>query len=210
MARGGIVTTAYAGKAEYLTPTPLRAVRAWDLTSDGWLTGIFFTQIWTPGENKAQCRQTRRTEERICFHPQFDPDAGPDSREWPKCHPTACFALAQPCPTPPDPTEGERCGFYGFFDGSRDYEQASRISGVIAVYGHILVGERGLRAQYARILGLFVPDLVVISAPQTDTPAGATTWAGPDSVELLHEHYSNIPFYATRDDLLAALPLTPL
>jgi hypothetical protein len=54
-----------------------------------------------------------------------------------------------------------RCGFYSFHEpeGAREYYYGEHIGmlGVIEAYGHVTIGNRGMRSSKARLVGLVVP-----------------------------------------------------
>lgn len=79
------------------------------------------------------------------------------------------------------------CGFYAYFDGGNDYDRFHTITGIVEGYGTVTVGSRGFRAAKARIVAL--------------VDRGAR-------LDLVAEHYPDVPVYPTLAEALAAHPLT--
>lgn len=165
----------------------VRGTRSFGVDRLGRLTGVTYQQVWTPGENKAECLKDT----------EYD-----SNRQW-------RAALRFPAPiyyTLPTPRQSgkkswldamlgvdaaveatieeakrreeeaekariaeeearrkadrlENCGhgFYGYYDGSNDYYQHGRVMGVIEGYGETIVGTRGFRCMKARIVALRIP-----------------------------------------------------
>lgn len=57
-------------------------------------------------------------------------------------------------------TKGCSCGFYAYFDGGNDYHQSDdgTVAAVVEGYGTCTLGDRGFRAEKARLLALIVPE----------------------------------------------------
>jgi hypothetical protein len=106
------------------------------------------------------------------------------SGEWDDGASTArCLAHGH---TPAAPGCG--CGFYayGTYDAVRDHDEAHDVVAVVACWGRVVPGTRGLRAQHARI------EAIWLSA----TVPRHLVW-------LLHERYPSVAFYRSRRLMLA-------
>jgi hypothetical protein len=129
-------------------PGVFRGARSFRIDPDGWLTGIVYRTIWTPGVNTAECRQWLTVAARL---PAY----------W----------------TPPENTlrlpEGHgmdvcRHGFYAYSSASNDYHQDGFVSGVIEGWGkEVMLGSRGFRASKARIVALCVSEVRVTDRDRT-------------------------------------------
>lgn len=151
--------------------------RAFNVDSLGRLTGIHYRQVWRPGENVAECRKK-------------DDPYGLSSFAF-----TFLYGGSEPVaqPKPKLPLQHSRetcaCGFYGYYDGSNDYHDKGRVSGVIEAYGDVLIGTRGFRAAKARIVALRIPKSV------------------PDRVAaLVRRNYAGVPFFPTFSAMVAEFP----
>lgn len=119
---------------------PVRGVRAFNLTSQGWLAGITYPYCWSPGVNTALCMTT------------FSGMAVPNTQE--------PHRLSQ-C------KHGLGHGFYAYFEGSNTYRSATigRPEAVIEGYGTgdntPVIGSRGFRAGLAEIVALTFPAVVL-------------------------------------------------
>lgn len=128
----------------------LVGMRAFDVDSLGRLTGPSFGGVFKPGENVATC--------------------GGDGT-----NPASAFVVAQrelramtyrmnaraqtgkaPALRPAHVVGGVTCscGFYAYFDGRNDYAKPGRVSALVEGYGVCTVGERGFRAEKARLVAL--------------------------------------------------------
>jgi len=105
----------------------------------GRLRGIAYQEIWTPDENTAVCGVVGRmpSKNRVAEH-------------MPSC----------------------TCGFYSYHSGrAKGYVKprltfdsgtgraSIEVGGIVENYGHTIVGDKGFRSQYARIVALYLPDL---------------------------------------------------
>lgn len=95
------------------------------------LKSLNHDDTWEPGENIAGCRGSHygRIRELLGGGPQ---------------------------PTHDAPVEGCACGFYAVsdLDALLDYADSGSIFGVVHLYGRIVVGERGWRAEKAKVAGI--------------------------------------------------------
>ncbi len=94
------------------------------------------------------------------------------------------------------PDEDCRCGVYAFAsvaDITRQYGQGQRVLAVVACHGKIIAGTKGLRAQRARIVAL---------------------WLSPQLSRTLRDkvvaHYPHLPLFSSRSAMLAEFPPTEL
>lgn len=117
--------------------------RSWDVTSEGFLMGLFWHQIWHPGRNAAVCLK-RTTMGSYVPHPSAVSSPAPGSD----------LVVRE---APPHSFEDCRCGFYGYFDGSNDYYRAGYVAGVIEAFGEVYIGTKGFRAMKAEIIALQIP-----------------------------------------------------
>lgn len=138
----------------------LRGTRSFLVDKYGRLTGVTYQQVWTPGENIANCRRND-TYDALTF------------AIW--AHGSQMVRSSRPEPEP-HPLRDCRHGFYGYYDGSDDYHKEGMISGVVEGFGECVVGTRGFRSMKARIVALHIPDDVpahvrrMIARNYKDTP----------------------------------------
>lgn len=104
--------------------------RSFEVTDGGLLTGCTYRQPWTVGENLA-----------VCFA-----QTGWSTHD----------QIQEAKPSEPHPITSCKHGFYAYYDGSNDFRQDRRVSGVIQGYGETLIGSRGFRCMKARILALTI------------------------------------------------------
>jgi len=159
----------------------VRGARTFLLTTDGWLTGLYYRQVWLPGEiNHATCRK----EGGYVHLPDNRDDVIllPDNQEHYETIDKAHMLLPE-----------ERCGFYGYYDGSNDYNPPANpkrdmVSGVVEGFGSVLIGERGFRAQKARIVALQIPKNY------------------PKRYERIIMRYASVPMFTSFRDMMKAFP----
>jgi hypothetical protein len=175
----------------------LRGVRTWSVDRLGRLTGVSYTQVWTPGENTASCRigdlgglstsgqiirtvsplddpvvQTMRS---LAYAMAANAGASSKTRE-------SCSRLSPDC----------TCGFYAYHDGVADYHPISYcIEGIIDGYGLTTVGTRGFRCEKARIVALLIRDSDRRNLPRCS---------------LVERNYPDVPVFRKRKQMLAAFP----
>jgi hypothetical protein len=141
----------------------IRAVRTFRVGPGGVLYPLFSNRAWTEGTNAAQCRVFR-----------------PDHAE------SAAHAAPEPDCT---------CGFYAYSSalGAAEYPNAKHVLAVVACWGRVVAGTRGLRAEYARIEAIWVSNAV---------PAYLA--------EEMRNSYPSVAVYADKDTMLAEHPPTDL
>ncbi len=154
-------------------------VRAFLVNDVGMLTGIFYGQTWrADANNRARCRHRNPTYPRIGTGPGSRYDD--DTDQAPECETAHMLACTS------------KCGFYGYYEGSNDYNPADkphidRVSGVVWGWGHCLIGTRGFRVSRARIVAL-------VANPEIPN------W------DLVRENYAQIPMFRTFDEMVAEFP----
>jgi hypothetical protein len=110
---------------------------------------------------------------------------------------TAFCRLAQPAEparhAAPDPDC--TCGFYAYAteDAAGEYPNSRHVLAVVACWGHVIAGTRGVRAQHARIEAIWMSDAVP-----------------PDLAAEVVARHPSVRAYADRAAMLAAHPPTRL
>lgn len=143
--------------------------RTFKVTDDGWLRGLFYNQIWRPGVNVAECMSHYRTFP--IYSAQFMKNLPPEE------------------PRGPHSMEDCKHGFYGYLEGSNDYQRHGPVYGVIEGWGESMHGPRGFRVMKAQILGLHV-----------------TTGVALELAAKVAGNYPGIPWFESFEDLVAAIP----
>lgn len=209
----------------------LYGLRSFKVTDDGWLTGVSFPKPWAPGTNKSECWAVTAWEA-DGMHTTHKPRQvnlihdNPDLPSWKK-HYTAWeimndegdFWTTRTCPTPlyehqDDPLHNVGtcvCGLHGYLAGSLSYAvKPHRISGVVRAWGQMGVGARGFRAQYARIVALYLPPFRFDSGGGFHYAADEPNHRPPhpDVLVKVRNRY-HLPIYRTLAELTAAHPTTP-
>lgn len=189
LAAGGRVEPEPEPKPEPLTEfgapefsiEPVKGARAFDVDKYGRLRGVTYEQVWTPGENLAECRQDSLSAGLRSLSITLYGHTGgyvPFSTE-----------TQQRSTRDPHSLVGCKHGFYGYYDGSNDYYRPDRVSGVIEGYGEVVVGTRGFRATKARIIALHIP---------ADVPYGMR--------QRVQRNYRDIPCFDTFEAMVAEHP----
>lgn len=127
----------------------LIGVRAFDVDGLGRLVGPTYPQVFKPGENVAGCFVGSAFTKR-----SHSFEAALDRLNGKKATPVS------PAPARPQHQVGNvncGCGFYAYFDGSNTYGQHDRVTAVVEGYGVCTVGDRGFRAEKARLVALVDP-----------------------------------------------------
>jgi hypothetical protein len=144
----------------------IRALRTFRIGPGGVLHPLFSDQPWRPGTNTAHCR--------VADAVGLDAsDAGEHVAPEPNC----------------------TCGYYAYAteSGALEYPNAKHVLAVVACWGHVIAGTRGLRAQHARVEAIWMSETV----PATLAAMVASGY--PDAL-----------VYADKADMLEAHPLTVL
>jgi len=141
----------------------IRAVRTFRIGPGGLLYPLFGNQAWTGGTNTARCRA----------HRPGGADAG--SHE----------------PPEPDCT----CGFYAYASqtSAAEYPNARHVLAVVACWGRVVAGTRGIRAEQARVEAIWMSDTVP-----------------PDLVNQVRARYPSTSVYADKEAMLTEHPATDL
>jgi hypothetical protein len=111
----------------------LYGLRAFGIEDDGLHSVSMRDYLWKPGEMVASCYHTFDYWDANYFDAQ------------PKRHQVASGRC--------------RCGFYSYHQvpEAKSYHPEDGIMGVIEAYGHVTLGNKGMRSEKARIVGLVVP-----------------------------------------------------
>lgn len=123
--------------------TPIRGLRKWRVTDEGWLRSLFKGYIWVDGENVCECLKV-------------DPDAYMMHAYYPYMHRGGAFDGGELQSRPHDMADCT-CGFYAFNERSSDYDYNAQVIGVVEQYGDVYLGTKGSRATRARPLALCMP-----------------------------------------------------
>lgn len=152
------------------------AYRLFGLDSCGRLSALRFPQYWKPGENIATCM----------VESSISTDQSTSS--YYNC-------------TVPTPNLDCTCGFYAFYDSSAedihnnstDWPDQMLVRGVIAAYGKVLVGTKGIRAEKARIVAV--------------APDGASRLRKTERWDLMEKLYPDVPAYSKAYKMVASYPI---
>lgn len=136
----------------------IRGVRSFDVDRLGRLTGVSYQRVFKPGENVAECSDLARAHATL----QHAVRRMGERVQWAYTTPRAIGGPApqpSPAPEPEHHTAGKgcTCGFYAYFDGGNDYAKQGRVTGIIEGTGCLTVGDRGFRAEKARLVALVDP-----------------------------------------------------
>lgn len=145
----------------------IRALRTFRVGPGGVLYPLFSDAPWRDGPNTATCLRcpprTGTSADVLPPHPAPDPDC--------------------------------TCGFYAYGSEAAvgDYPHGRHVLAVVACWGRVIAGTRGLRAEQCRIEAVWLSDTV----PE-------------ELVALVRDRYPSAAVYRDRARLLAAHPLTEL
>lgn len=189
-------------------------LRSFSTDTLGRLTGVVVPQVWTPGENVAECRyeQVHGRLHSSLFMSSYTGGVVPLPCTCRTCQlgfssiygmPPASILSADPA----DLTTAKKaphdvgslaceCGFYAYFDGGDDYHSKASmaVTGIVEGYGHVVAGVRGFRAEKARVLALI--------KPKRDVLVGQRLW------EQVAHNYVDVPAFKTVNQALAEHPLS--
>lgn len=188
--------------------------RSFRIDALGRLTGVTYQQVWTPGENQAECRAQKPIKGGV-YHgaevPKYATRAAYEDAA------SVTFEVQDPTATPimyssngstygsfsvrmvtvpkthpvvDEPVDEHgiaKCGhgFYGYYDGSNDYYTEGYVSGVVEGYGEVIIGTRGFRCMKARIVALSIDDKV-------KSPLRS----------LVQRNYRDVPMYTDFKDMV--------
>lgn len=171
-------------------------VRSFSVDKLGRLTGVTFRKVWRPGENQAVCL-AKHDDDYIVGHAATSV-ANIHRLMQEALGMATSLSVTIPAAAPPPPPKPKvlehsfaecKCGFYAYYDGSNDYYDEARVTGVVEGYGETLIGTRGFRAMKARIVGLYLD-------PEDERGKFAR-------VRL---NYPDVPVFDTFAELTAAFP----
>lgn len=197
----------------------LRGHRSFAVDKLGRLTGVSHQVVWTPGLNEAVCRYSQNSVTLSLYNDYWtrvmlggpisttvspggiisstvalDPGFSETEAARTKAKQEAEDRRKDPSHIA---TLGCECGFYAYFDeGSNPYHtKGETLRGLVEAQGRLTVGNRGFRAEKAAIVALIEPGKRAMSGK-----------AG-QRIALVKRNYPEIPFFASRDEALAAFPL---
>jgi hypothetical protein len=141
----------------------IRAVRTFRVGPGGALYPLFSNTPWGDGANTARCRAVRLAAVSGPSHPAPDPDC--------------------------------TCGFYGYASDAAagEYPNARHVLAVVACWGRVVAGTRGLRTEHARVEAIWMSATV---------PAELAAMVG--------ERYRSVSVYTDKATMLAEHPPTEL
>jgi hypothetical protein len=141
----------------------IRALRTFRIGRDARLYPLFGTVAWTEGTNTARCRATATRRHVDPEHAVVDPNC--------------------------------TCGFYAYADepAAAEYPHSRHVLAVVACWGRVVAGTRGLRSEHARVESIWMSPTV---------PA--------DLAAQVVENYPATSAYDDRAEMLAAHPPTHL
>lgn len=136
----------------------VRAVRSYRIGRDGSLYPLFSEEPWTDGVNTARCRSASRPGPGQSEHLVVDPDC--------------------------------TCGFYAYANehAAAEYPHSRHVLVVVAGWGRIVAGTRGLRGQYARIEAIWMSATVPQTLTATVTERYPSAVVYSDKATMLAEH----------------------
>ena len=127
------IQRACTGSALAVGP-PLRGWREWALTADG-LRGSQ-GRLWSPGVNTARCHGKHAITLRVL------------DEALSRAGIAAPIHTVEPWCT---------CGLYSWKRPDRISGRTAKVAGVVELWGRVLIGEHGFRAQYARVVAICGP-----------------------------------------------------
>ncbi len=141
----------------------IRAVRTFRVGPGGALYPLFSNTPWGDGANTARCRAVRLAAVSGPSHPAPDPDC--------------------------------TCGFYGYASDAAagEYPNARHVLAVVACWGRVVAGTRGLRTEHARVEAIWMSATV---------PA--------ELAAMVRERYRSVSVYTDKATMLAEHPPTEL
>jgi hypothetical protein len=141
----------------------IRAVRTFRVGPGGALYPLFSNTPWGDGANTARCRAVRLAATSGPSHPAPDPDC--------------------------------TCGFYAYASDSAasEYPNARHVLAVVACWGRVIAGTRGVRAEHARVEAIWMSATVP-----------------PELAAMVRERYPAVSVYADKVAMLAEHPPTEL
>lgn len=150
---------------------PLRGWREWGLGPDG-IRGALGKR-WRPGVNVAQCHGPHATMLRVLDD----------------------MLVAAGLPAPRHVVEPWcTCGLYSWRRPDRIGSRPDKITGVVEMWGRVLVGEHGFRAEYARV--------VALAGPRPGQPRGSGRVHPTDHQRAAIAARFAVPYFETLDEAI--------
>lgn len=205
-----------------------------------WTPGVNYAECWrvtgwdVPGVGISTRMPTKVNEQRLTGKMRSWGTPGTDQyREWPEIEyiprgwswtVDGVEGVSTEQPTPLYGNNGDNthslincsCGWHGYLSGSLDYaDSPNRISGVVEVFGTIVLGARGFRASMARIVALYLPpeesNALGKRYVEKDEPlkAGLGNVLGrvpAATIAKVAERYPDVPLYTDLDEMLTKHP----
>lgn len=125
-------------------------VRAFDIDSLGRLHGVTHRQVWTPGENVAECKVPTVSAEAMARY------RAEESTYRSMGAPPPRRSMSYRVRDAPHDIGSCTCGFYAYYSGANDYANGDRVQAVIEGCGETTIGTRGFRTSKARIVALCI------------------------------------------------------
>ena len=141
----------------------IRALRTFRVGPGGVLYPLFSSRPWSDGTNTAQCAVLGRTGTEALAHAAPEPDC--------------------------------TCGFYAYASESSagEYPNARHVLAVVACWGRVIAGTRGIRAEHARVEAIWMSATVP-----------------PDLANQVRMQYPSTSVYSDKAAMLAEHPPTEL
>jgi hypothetical protein len=138
----------------------IRALRTFRIGPGGILYPLFSDTPWADGSNTARCNMPPTTDEPVGARSHAAPE--------------------------PDCT----CGYYAYAaeTGAAEHPHARYVLAVVACWGKVIAGTRGIRAQHARIEALWMGDTVPSGLANTVATRYPATTIYSDKAAMLGEH----------------------
>lgn len=187
-----------------VTSTPavgeVYAVRSFSVEPTGHLTGVTYRQRWSRADNTAECHLADDRSER--------PEWAPAWSMWSTHQPERYSAKAGHAPG----SDGCTCGFYAYWTGEDCWGMPQRVTGVIAAWGVVTAGTKGIRAQHARIVALVKPREPWVEQGWFDGTPTVCHRPGvqPLTWQRVVERFADLPIFASLEAALDEFPPTPL
>lgn len=136
----------------------IRAVRTFRIGPGATLYPLFSDHAWTSAINTAHCRMTAHDGLPPAAHIAPDPDC--------------------------------TCGFYAYADrmSAMEYPHARHVLAVVAMWGRVIAGTRGIRAQHARIEAIWMSAAVPSELARAVAARYPTTSIYTDADQMFADH----------------------
>lgn len=156
-------------------------MRNFRIDDEGWLIGLTYRARWVNGTNVAKCYNANRGARRH----------GGD------------LTAAEPGPEDRSHSMIDcGCGLWAYFHAIDPFDtyggsDTMGLCGIVRMWGRSVIGTKGTRSLYAQVVALAEP-----------FPSQMRLMPFQRAFGRLSGHYSNIAWYADRDDMLRAWPLS--